>query len=86
MRHIAFLDSNCGIRVTILDNLLTLPLMMGLGREGTPMIPTIPVATTTPVAGRLLQTGIQGGGRRLIEGGEGVGGSGHNDRPGLLVF
>ena len=57
----------------MLDNLLMSPLMMVLGREGTPMILTPPVATHTPVAGRLLQTGSQGGGGRLIEGGEGVG-------------
>ena len=70
----------------MVDNLLTSHLMMVLGREGTPMILTTPVATPTPVAGRLPQTGIQGGGGRLIEGGEGVGVGGLNGRPGLRMF
>ena len=61
-------------------------LMMDIGCKGTPMILATPVATPTPVVGRLPHTGIKGGGGRHIEGGEGVGGGGVNDRPGLLMF
>ena len=84
--QLVLLLSTVGIGVMMVDNLLVSHLMMVLGREGTFMILTTPVATPTPLAGRLPQTEIQGEGGRLIDGGEGFGGGDLNDRPGLRIF
>ena len=83
---ISHLDSSYGIAGMIYGYLPMSVLMMALDPVDIPMLLTTPPVPHIPVVGPTALVDIQGGGGHHIEGGEGVGEDGLNDRPTQVLY